>query len=84
MDLSPIFNDYKEHMKNIDLKFSSATKETDASSKEYPAISSSKESLTTTSLLSAPPQVSLDKKERESEVINTGKICYSAVHCLYL
>ncbi|KAJ7370946.1 Nuclear pore complex protein Nup50 [Desmophyllum pertusum] len=43
VDLTPIFNDYKEHMKNIDLRFSSSTMETDKPSSAPVAFNTTKQ-----------------------------------------
>lgn len=84
VDLTPIFNDYKEHMKNIDLKFSSSTKETGTSSSASPAVSSTNQpAVASTSLFNAPPQLSVEKEQNRSE-INTGKRLYCRFHCLTL
>lgn len=70
VDLTPIFNDYREHMKNIDLKFASSKEEMGKSSSsteapKQPAVSSA-------STFWAPPQVSQETKENGSKVTSTG------------
>lgn len=74
VDLTPIFNDYKEHMKNIDLKFSSSTKETENSSSASEALNATKQpAVSSASTFSAPSQASRETEEKRSNVINTGE-----------
>lgn len=84
VDLTPIFNDYKEHMKNIDQKFSGNGKQTDTlaakesvvtMSNPSPAvISSSTQPVTTTPLLfTAPSQPPHTSEENTSGANNLGE-----------
>lgn len=74
VDLSPIFNDYKEHMKNIDLKFSSSTKETEDSASASDVLNATKKpAVTSASIFSAPSQVSQATEESRSDKLNTGE-----------
>lgn len=47
IDLTPIFNDYKEHMKSIDLKFLASPSVTEATSRPSPATESTSQSIVT-------------------------------------
>ena len=74
VDLTPIFNDYKEHMKNIDLKFSSSTKETEDSSSASLATNATKQpAMISASIFSAPSQASQETEESRSNKLNTGE-----------
>ena len=74
VDLTPIFNDYKEHMKNIDLKFSSSTKETENSSSASLAFNATKQpAVSSASIFSAPSQASQKTEENRSNILNTGE-----------
>ena len=72
IDLTPIFNDYKEHMKNIDIKFSSSANERDSPSSASPATGLTNQPVMT-SLFSAPPQPTERTEEKKTEAVNTGK-----------
>jgi len=72
VDLTPIFNDYKEHMKNIDLKFSSSAKETENSSSASLAFNATKQpAVSSASIVSAPSQASQETEENRSHILNT-------------
>ncbi|CAH3191952.1 unnamed protein product [Porites evermanni] len=81
VDLTPIFNDYKEHMKNIDQKFSGTGKQTDTlAAKEVvtmsnpsPAVTSSltQPVTTTPSLFTAPSQPPHTSEENKSDANNS-------------
>lgn len=74
VDLSPIFNDYKEHMKNIDLKFSSSTKETEDSASASEVLNATKKpAVTSASIFSAPSQACQGTEESRSNKLNTGE-----------
>lgn len=83
VDLTPIFNDYKEHMKNIDQKFSATGKQTDTlAAKEIvtmsnpsPAVtSSSTQPVTTTpSFFTAPSQPPHSSEENKSDANSSGE-----------
>lgn len=74
VDLTPIFNDYKEHMKNIDLKFSSSAKETENSSSACLAFNATKQpAVSSASIVSAPSQASQETEENRSHILNTGE-----------
>lgn len=83
VDLTPIFNDYKEHMKNIDQKFSGTGKKTDTlAAKEIVTMSnpspaetsSSTQPVTTTpSLFTAPSQPPHISEENKSDANNSGE-----------
>ena len=74
VDLTPIFNDYKEHMKNIDLKFYSSTNKTDACSSAS-SVTGTTNQLAVSSVLqfSVLPQPTQEKEETKTEVVKTGK-----------
>lgn len=82
VDLTPIFNDYKEHMKNIDQKFSGTGKQTDTpAAKEIVTMSnpspvetsSSTQLVTTPSLFTAPSQPPHTSEENKSDANNSGE-----------
>ena len=74
VDLTPIFNDYKEHMKNIDLKFSSSTKERENSSSTSEALNTPKQpAVSSVSVFSAPSQASQETEESRSNKLNAGE-----------
>jgi len=74
VDLTPIFNDYKEHMKSIDSKFSSSAEETENSSSASLAFNASKQpAVNSASLFSAPSQSSQETEESRSNKLNTGE-----------
>ena len=74
VDLTPIFNDYKEHMKNIDLKFSSSTKERENSSSTSEALNTTKQpAVSSASMFSAPSQASQETEESRTNKLNTGE-----------
>ena len=67
VDLTPIFNDYKEHMKNIDLKFSSSTKEMENSSSASETLNTTKQpAVSSASIFSAPSRASQQTEESGS------------------
>jgi len=71
VDLSPIFNDYKEHMKEIDSKFSASTSITEATLNDTPTtVSASQPTAKDTSTFGASQTVQLKKS---SENINKGE-----------
>ena len=71
VDLSPIFNDYKEHMKEIDLKFSASTSVTEATLNDTPTtVSTSQPTAKDTSAFGASQTVQL---KESSENINKGE-----------
>ncbi|XP_078346491.1 nuclear pore complex protein Nup50-like [Oculina patagonica] len=72
VDLTPIFNDYKEHMKSIDLKFSSSTEETEKSSSTSEASNTTKQpAVSSASTFWAPSKVSQETEENRSKVSST-------------
>lgn len=72
VDLTPIFNDYKEHMKNIDLKFSTSTNETEAFSSGAPVTGTPKQPVVpSASTFSNPSQSAQTNEENSSGVVNT-------------
>ena len=74
VDLTPIFNDYKEHMKNIDLKFSSSTNKTDACSTASPVTGTTNQPAVSSALqFNAPSQPTQEKEETKTEVVKTGE-----------
>lgn len=74
VDLTPIFNDYKEHMKNIDSKFSSSTEETESSSSASEALNTTKQPVVSSaSTFWAPSKESQETEENRSKVSSTGR-----------
>ncbi|XP_015752517.1 PREDICTED: nuclear pore complex protein Nup50-like [Acropora digitifera] len=77
VDLSPIFNDYKEHMKEIDLKFSASTSVTEATLNDTSTtVSTSQPTAKDTSTFGASQTVQL---KESSENINKGEHYLSLV-----
>lgn len=70
VDLTPIFNDYKEHMKNIDSKFSSSTKEMENSSSASEALHTKQPAVSSASIFSAPSQALKETEESGSNKLN--------------
>lgn len=74
VDLSPIFDDYKQHMKNIDSKFSNSTTAVanSSSTKSVTFSTSSQPATSSFSLFSTPPsQTSLETQEDNVKPLNT-------------
>lgn len=81
VDLSPIFNDYKQHMKAIDLKFSSSTTVTEAKSNHAPAtVSTSQPTAKDTSSFGASHTVQL---KESSENIKKGEWILFSIIIIY-
>lgn len=86
VDLSPIFDDYKQHMKNIDSKFlnsttaaanSSLTKSVTFSASSQPA-----ESSFSSFSGPPPPQASQETQGNKSNTLNTGENNLFCIICL--
>ena len=76
IDLTPIFNDYKEHMKSIDLKFLASPSVTEATSRPSPATESTSQSIVTpASSFSITPLTRQQKGS--SDVVTKGKRVYN-------
>lgn len=75
VDLTPIFNDYKQHMKNIDLKFSSSKTAAESSSLTTTvAFSTSKQpAVNSASIFSPLSQAPQETEESKSKPLNTGE-----------
>lgn len=86
VDLSPIFDDYKQHMKNIDSKFSNSTTAAanSSSTKSVTFSASSQPAESSFSPFSGPPppQASQETQGNKSNTLNTGENNLFCIICL--